>query len=95
MSKLVENAKNYVSEKVANMKKPEASLTGLGLHGVSREGVEYDAKVSVDNPYKHPIPICEISYILKSDGRFDHFSLIIFLLISSFSFSYSSSFDLN
>ncbi|XP_044504213.1 late embryogenesis abundant protein Lea14-A-like [Mangifera indica] len=69
MSKLVENAKNYVSEKVANMKKPEASLTGLGLHDVSREGVEYDAKVSVDNPYKHPIPICEISYILKSDGR--------------------------
>ncbi|KAJ4728203.1 Late embryogenesis abundant protein Lea14-A [Melia azedarach] len=66
---LADKAKNYVSEKVANMKKPEASLTSVGLKGVSREGVEYLAKVSVDNPYSHSIPICEIDYILNSAGR--------------------------
>ncbi|KAJ0111611.1 hypothetical protein Patl1_00514 [Pistacia atlantica] len=69
MSNFVEKAKNYVSEKVTNMKKPEASLTGVRLNTVSRDGVEYNAKVSVDNPYSHALPICEISYILKSAGR--------------------------
>lgn len=70
MSKFVEAAKNYVSQKVTNMKKPEANLTGVGLNSVSREGVEYNAKVSVDNPYSHSLPVCEVSYILKSAGRF-------------------------
>lgn len=75
MSKFVEAAKNYVSQKVTNMKKPEANLTGVGLNSVSREGVEYNAKVSVDNPYGHSLPICEVSYILKSAGRFHQFSV--------------------
>ncbi|KAK0583587.1 hypothetical protein LWI29_038467 [Acer saccharum] len=69
MSHLVDKAKNYVAEKVANMKKPEANLTDVDLKNVSREGIECLAKVTVDNPYVHPIPICEISYILKSATR--------------------------
>ncbi|KAI9180097.1 hypothetical protein LWI28_001144 [Acer negundo] len=69
MSHLVDKAKNYVVEKVANMKKPEANLTDVDLKNVSREGIECLAKVTVDNPYVHPIPICEISYILKSATR--------------------------
>ncbi|KAG8663748.1 late embryogenesis abundant protein Lea14-A [Manihot esculenta] len=66
---LVDKAKNFVAEKVTNMKKPEASLTDLDLGSVHRDRVEYDAKVSVNNPYGHSIPICEVSYSLKSDGR--------------------------
>ncbi|KAH7511373.1 hypothetical protein ACOSP7_000917 [Xanthoceras sorbifolium] len=69
MSNLVDKAKNYVADKVANMKKPEATLTDVDLKKVSREGVECLAKVNVDNPYVHPIPICEITYILKSAAR--------------------------
>ncbi|KAK2650197.1 hypothetical protein Ddye_017686 [Dipteronia dyeriana] len=69
MSHFVDKAKNYVAEKVANMKKPEANLTDVDLTNVSREGIECLAKVTVDNPYGHPIPICEISYILKSATR--------------------------
>ncbi|KAA8520688.1 hypothetical protein F0562_015040 [Nyssa sinensis] len=69
MSHLVDKAKNFVAEKVANIKKPEASLTDVDMKDVSREGITYGAKVSVINPYGTAIPICEISYILKSAGR--------------------------
>ncbi|KGN56480.1 desiccation protectant protein Lea14 homolog [Cucumis sativus] len=69
MANLVDKAMNYVSEKVANMPKPEASVTNVDLKGLSFGSVEYLANVSVTNPYSHSIPICEISYILKSDGR--------------------------
>ncbi|XP_022757462.1 late embryogenesis abundant protein Lea14-A [Durio zibethinus] len=69
MSQLVDKAKNFVAEKIANMKKPEASLTDVDLKHVSREGIEYGAKVSCSNPYSHSIPICEISYTFKSAGR--------------------------
>ncbi|XP_039030669.1 desiccation protectant protein Lea14 homolog [Hibiscus syriacus] len=70
MSELLEKAKNFVSDKVVNMKKPEASITDVDFTGLSLvEGAQYLAKVSVTNPYSVPIPICEISYTLKSDGR--------------------------
>jgi LEA14-like dessication related protein len=71
MSQLLDKAKNFVAEKVANIKKPEATINDVDFKRVSRESVEYLAKVSVTNPYGHPIPICEISYTLKSAGRFD------------------------
>ena len=71
MSQLLDKAKNYVSEKVANMPKPEASVADVDFKRVSRECVEYLAKVNVSNPYSTPIPICEIKYSLKSAGRLD------------------------
>ncbi|XWS35840.1 hypothetical protein CRYUN_Cryun20dG0030500 [Craigia yunnanensis] len=69
MSRLVDKAKNFVAEKVANIKKPEASVTDVDLKHVTRESIEYGAKVAVNNPYSHPLPICEISYTFKSAGR--------------------------
>ncbi|KAH7513059.1 desiccation protectant protein Lea14 homolog [Ziziphus jujuba] len=69
MSQLVDKAKNFVAEKVANIKKPEASITDVDFKKLSRDSVEYHAKVAVSNPYGHSIPICEISYTLKSAGR--------------------------
>ncbi|XP_021279719.1 late embryogenesis abundant protein Lea14-A [Herrania umbratica] len=69
MSQLLDKAKNFVAEKVANIKKPEASVTDVDLKHVTRECVEYNAKVSVSNPYSQPLPICQISYTLKSAGR--------------------------
>ncbi|PPD81040.1 hypothetical protein GOBAR_DD22018 [Gossypium barbadense] len=58
MAELLDKAKNFVADKVANMKKPEASITDVDLK-----------PFSVTNPYSAPIPICEISYTLKSAGR--------------------------
>ncbi|GKV52013.1 hypothetical protein SLEP1_g58622 [Rubroshorea leprosula] len=55
-SQLVDKAKNFVAEKVANIKKPEATLTDVNMKNFSREGVELNAKVSVNNPYGHPLP---------------------------------------
>ncbi|KAG8488918.1 hypothetical protein CXB51_016862 [Gossypium anomalum] len=69
MAELLDKAKNFVADKVANMKKPEASITDVDLTRVGRDGIQYNAKVSVTNPYSAPIPICEISYTLKSAGR--------------------------
>lgn len=69
MSELLDKAKNFLAEKVAAVPKPEASVTDVDLKHVTRECVEYNAKVSVKNPYSHSLPICEISYSLKSAGR--------------------------
>ncbi|OVA16944.1 Late embryogenesis abundant protein [Macleaya cordata] len=69
MAELFDKAKNYVAEKVANMKKPEAELTDVDFKNFSRDSVTLHAKVSVTNPYSHSIPICEISYTLKSNER--------------------------
>ncbi|CAK9134371.1 unnamed protein product [Ilex paraguariensis] len=66
---LIDKAKNFVAEKVANIKKPEASITDVDLKHVGRDGITYQAKVSVNNPYGAPIPICQISFTLKSAGR--------------------------
>ncbi|XP_039021396.1 desiccation protectant protein Lea14 homolog [Hibiscus syriacus] len=60
--------KNFVSGKVAEMRKPEASIKGVDINSVNRDGVEYGAKVAVSNPYSHSIPICDIQFDLKSDG---------------------------
>lgn len=77
MSQLLDKAKNFVAEKVANIKKPEANLDDVDFKDVSREGVTYNAKVSVSNPYGTAIPICEISYTFKSADRFDLDSLFL------------------
>ena len=69
MAGLVDMAKNFVVEKVAHMKKPEASVTDVDLKDVSRECITYNAKVSVINPYSTSVPICEISYTFKSADR--------------------------
>ncbi|KAL5572953.1 hypothetical protein UlMin_022550 [Ulmus minor] len=69
MSNLLGKAKTFLAEKVAHVKTPEASVTDVDLKQVSLDSVEYLAKVSVDNPYSVIIPICEITYILKSAGR--------------------------
>ncbi|PIN20182.1 hypothetical protein CDL12_07144 [Handroanthus impetiginosus] len=66
---LVDKAKNFVADKVANMEKPEASITDVDLKDVGRDGVTYLAKVAVTNPYGVSIPVCEIKYSLKSADR--------------------------
>lgn len=69
MSELLGKAKQFLVEKVANVKTPEATVTDVNLESVHLDSIDYGAKVSVDNPYDAAIPICEISYVLKSDSR--------------------------
>nr|ACJ04786.1 LEA-2 protein [Bupleurum chinense] len=69
MSSLLGKAKDYVSEKIADMKKPEAEVLDVDLKDVSRSCIIYDAKVSVTNPYSTSVPICDITYCLKSNSR--------------------------
>lgn len=83
MAELLDKAKNFVADKVANMKKPEASITDVDVGQVGWDGIKFDAKVSVTNPYGVPIPICEISYTLKSAGRLDPHPLLLSSIFSS------------
>ncbi|XP_058214332.1 late embryogenesis abundant protein Lea14-A-like [Rhododendron vialii] len=69
MASLVEKAKNFVTEKVMDIKKPEVDVLDVDLADVSRDGVTYKAKVAIKNPYSHSIPICDLSYSLKFAGR--------------------------
>nr|ABN14361.1 late embryogenesis abundant protein [Linderniella brevidens] len=69
MAQLVEKAKNFVAEKVANVEKPKASVDDVDLKDVGRHGITYLAKICVENPYGASIPVGEIKYTLKSAGR--------------------------
>ncbi|KAJ0642107.1 hypothetical protein HanLR1_Chr16g0634651 [Helianthus annuus] len=74
MAGLMDMAKEFVAEKVANMEKPEATVKNVDLKGVSTECITYKADVNVSNPYSTSIPICQISYTFKSADRFIIFS---------------------
>lgn len=83
MSQLLDKAKNFVSEKINDIAKPEASVTDVDFKRVSKDNIEYLAKLSVRNPYSTAIPICEINYSFKSASRYpvsSSFFLLQFLL---------------
>ncbi|KAI3764404.1 hypothetical protein L2E82_14411 [Cichorium intybus] len=69
MAGLVDKAKEFVTEKVANMKKPEATVKNVDLKEVTCQCITYKADVNVSNPYSTSIPICEITYTFKSADR--------------------------
>ncbi|KAH7686256.1 LEA14-like protein [Dioscorea alata] len=69
MASLIDKAKGFVAEKIANIPKPEGSVTEVSFKEVTRKAATFNAQVSVDNPYVTPLPICEVSYTLKSSGR--------------------------
>lgn len=78
ISSLLDKAKGFFAEKLANIPTPEATVDDVDFKGVTREGVDYHAKVSVKNPYSQSIPICQISYILKSATRSASFFSLFF-----------------
>ncbi|KAJ1685134.1 hypothetical protein LUZ63_016524 [Rhynchospora breviuscula] len=69
MAQLVNKAKEFVADKIADVKKPEADLTDVSIKNVSRDSAMFHSILEVRNPYSHSIPICEISYSLRSAGR--------------------------
>ncbi|KAJ4794540.1 hypothetical protein LUZ62_045786 [Rhynchospora pubera] len=69
MAQLVDKAKEFVADKIADIKKPEADLTDVSIKNVSRDSAMFHSILEVRNPYSHSIPICEISYSLRSAGR--------------------------
>jgi len=73
----MEAIKGFVSEKISEMPKPEATFQDLDLKGVAMDGVSYLAKIAVSNPYPTSIPICEVDYSLKSDARYQFHSCFI------------------
>ncbi|URD71888.1 late embryogenesis abundant protein [Musa troglodytarum] len=69
MSSLIDKAKEFVAEKIAQTPKPEASLASVSIRSFTRDSVLFHSEVAVLNPYSHSIPICQLSYALKSAGR--------------------------
>ncbi|KAF6162142.1 hypothetical protein GIB67_008271 [Kingdonia uniflora] len=69
MSQLINKTKGFIADKVAHIQKPEADLTDVDLKHFSRESVTFDGKLDVSNPYSHSIPICQISFKLKSHDK--------------------------
>ncbi|ONK79773.1 uncharacterized protein A4U43_C01F9930 [Asparagus officinalis] len=69
MAGLIDKAKEFIADKIADMPKPEATMTDVSIKKFTREAATFDGEVSVNNPYSKRLPICEISYTLKSDGQ--------------------------
>jgi hypothetical protein len=70
MAGLVGKAREFVSEKIAQIPKPEAALERVSFKSISSEGVTLHSHVDVSNPYSYRIPICELTYTFKSDGKY-------------------------
>ncbi|KAJ9539251.1 hypothetical protein OSB04_031984 [Centaurea solstitialis] len=68
MAGLLDKAKQFVSDTVASLEKPEATVKNVDLKGVDWSTVTYNAEVNVSNPYSVSVPIGEIRYNLKSSG---------------------------
>lgn len=66
----MDKAKEFMTEKIGNIEKPEASILDVDLKDVGRDGVSYLARICIVNPYGVTIPVGEITYILKSADRF-------------------------
>lgn len=66
---LLEQAKNYVSEKVSNMPTPEATVDDVDMKGFGFSGITLLAKLTISNPYSVSIPICDIKYSVKSAAK--------------------------
>ena len=58
-----------VRDLTALIEKPEAELTDISVGHVGHDGATLAGRIDVRNPYSHAIPVCEISYSLKSAGR--------------------------
>nr|XP_010924762.1 late embryogenesis abundant protein Lea14-A [Elaeis guineensis] len=69
MASLIDKAKEFVAEKIANIPKPEATLTDVSVKSFNRSSATFHSEVTVTNPYNHALPICQISYTLKSADR--------------------------
>lgn len=66
---ILEKAKNYVTEKLADTPVPEATIPDVDLKGFGLDGITLLAKVAVTNPYGVSIPICDIGYAVKCSDR--------------------------
>lgn len=66
---ILEQAKNFVADKLANIPTPEATIDDVDLKGLGFDGITLLAKITVSNPYAVPIPIGEIAYTVKSNER--------------------------
>ncbi|KAG0492081.1 hypothetical protein HPP92_005178 [Vanilla planifolia] len=69
MSNLLNKAKEFVAEKIANVEKPEATVSHVSVKRLGRNSAHFHSEVAIDNPYSHRIPICDLTYTLKSAGR--------------------------
>ncbi|XP_078169304.1 late embryogenesis abundant protein Lea14-A-like [Carex rostrata] len=69
MSSLFDKAKGFVAEKIAHMPMPEGSVTKVSFKTMTRECITLHSEIDVTNPYSHRLPICDISYSLKSGEK--------------------------
>lgn len=69
VASLVGKARGFVAEKIAQIPRPEASLDRVAFQSVSREGITLHSHIDISNPYANRIPICELTYTFKSDGK--------------------------
>ncbi|KAF8391978.1 hypothetical protein HHK36_022318 [Tetracentron sinense] len=69
MSQFLGKAKNFVADKIAHVKKPQAEITDVDLKDVNRDSVTYNSRVNITNPYGYDLPICQLSYTFKSASR--------------------------
>jgi hypothetical protein len=70
MDELIGMATDFITEKVLHMKKPEADLTDVQVKHLDRNALQLESNVAISNPYSHDLPIFELTYQIKSGGRY-------------------------
>ncbi|CAK9276225.1 unnamed protein product [Sphagnum jensenii] len=69
MAGLINDAKEWVADEIANIPKPSADLTDVHIKHATTSAVQLKSDVTVTNPYDHELPLIEITYFLRSNDK--------------------------
>ena len=69
MDHLIDMAKDFITETVMDIQKPEADVTDVSIKHADRNALSLESEVLVSNPYSHDLPICELSFRITTGGR--------------------------
>ena len=69
MDQFIDLAKDFITEKLMDMQKPEADVTDVSIKHGDRNALSLESNVFVSNPYSQDLPICELSFRITIGGR--------------------------
>ncbi len=69
MAGLINDAKEWVADEIADIPKPSADLTDVHIKHATTSAVQLKSDVTVTNPYDHELPLLEITYLLRSNDK--------------------------
>ncbi|KAK1273306.1 hypothetical protein QJS04_geneDACA012341 [Acorus gramineus] len=83
MAQLVDKAKNWVSEKVANVKKPEAELGDISVKNVSKDSTNFTSQNSCSRTSSRALPPSSRTAALGNGSQGQPCAIVVVVVVAS------------